>query len=161
MFIIKKNQLSLHENHSKEFTLDGTDITIKFRPASNPNFRKVNNLIAQYKEKAQENQAILDKNAIKNLDADSLDEYEAILYAIGEYLIEDWNIVIDDEGKQEKLTPSGDNLMALIGGVSEPNLLVEWCFECMGKISQEIQEQAIELKKKPSKDGSGNKATKT
>lgn len=168
MFVIKKSQLNPHENQSKEFEFENSGMVIKFRPATHPHFQKVNGLIQQHQKPQKDEQGEqleplpkLDKNAIAQLNDDELSHTEAIIYAVGEYLIADWNITVDDDGVQEKLPPSGDNLLAFISSISEPDVFMTWCFECVGKISQEIQEQAIELKKKPSKDGSGNKATKT
>lgn len=181
-FIIQKSKLNPHANHSKEFEFENSGMTIKFRPATHPHFQKVHALIQKYNKDGQSEQdeqpvqdgqfeqdeqpeqeplPKLDKNTITQVNDDELSPTEAIIYAVGEYLIVDWNITIDDDGVQEKLTPSGDNLLALISSISEPDVFIAWCFECVGAISTEVQQNIIELKKKPSKGGSGSKTTKT
>lgn len=160
-FIIKKNQLNPHASHSKEFEFGNTGITVKFRPVSHPNFQRVNSLISDYQKNQNATPALeISKDAIRHLNADGLSPHEAMIYAVGECLIEDWNITVDDDGKQEKLPPNGDNLLALLGSIDNPDEFVVWCFECVGKLSQELTQLALDIKKKPSKDGSGSKTTK-
>ena len=162
-FIIQKNKLNPHASHSQEFEFENSGMTIKFRPATHPQFQKVYALIQNFEHERKQEADVpkLGKNAIKQFNDDELSPAEATIYAVGEHLIADWNITIDDDGTQEKLPPSGDNLLALMGSISEPDVFITWCFECVGKISQELQQNAIELKKKPSKGGNGSKTTKT
>ena len=169
-FIIQKSKLNPHTSHSKEFEFENSGMTIKFRPATHPHFQKVHALIQEYNKDGQSEQdeqnkqdplPKLDKNIITQINDDELSPTEAIIYAVGEYLVDDWNITIDDDGIQEKLPPSGDNLLALISSITEPDVFIAWCFECVGAISKELQQNAIELKKKPSKGGNGSKTTKT
>ncbi|WP_019518985.1 hypothetical protein [Faucicola boevrei] len=81
---------------------------------------------------------------------------EALLFAVGEHLVADWNVK-DEHG--EKLPINGDNFVLLTANVDDPMAFFYWCMECSGQIAKEVAEQNDITKKKPSKGGNGKTST--
>lgn len=65
-------------------------------------------------KKEQEQDTPLTADVIAKMNDDELNINEAMGYAIGEHLIADWDVVLDDDGSQDKLPITGENFIKLI-----------------------------------------------
>ena len=147
-FILKKTDLTeLHKETTKEFAYND-DLKISFKSLANPKFQRAYGIIGQ----KSGIDTPLNAKTIANINDDELTVDEALLFAVGEHLVHDWNVE-DENG--EKLPINGDNFVLLTANVDDPMAFFYWCMECSGQIAKEITEQAQHTKKKPSKGGSG------
>ena len=153
-FVLKKSLLEKNATATKTFTHEETGLQVTLRPIDNPDFKKAASVIGykQVESDAPLKQALSKENIHK----DMLTFDEAWAFAFGEHIITDWNV--EDEAG-EPVPVGGDNFIAVIASLSNVNLL-EWCSVKSRELSQELKEQAKEIKKKPSKDGDGSKTTK-
>lgn len=177
-FIIKKSDLT--QETAKEYTHEETGIAIKFRSVTNPKFQRAFRLIyarndelkleEQQDEQEQQEpkqepkiEAVpLTAESLSNVDTSELTVDEALAYAMGEHLIGDWNIMLeDDAGEPEKLTVSGENFLGVFRNLDNAGEFLTWCMESANQATESIKKQVNAIVKKPSNAGSGSKATKT
>ena len=158
-FIIKKQDLADNKDFTRTFTHDETGITATVYSAVKPSFLRTHALIMAKKE--QEQDMPLTAEVIANISDDELNINEAMGYAIGEHLIADWDVMIDDDGKQEKLPITGENFVKLLSSLPNGFEFSIWRLECSENTAQNAKQKANDLVKKPSKGGGGSKTTKT
>lgn len=151
-FILKKNDLTqLHKEATKEFSFDN-ELKISFKSLANPKFQRAYGIIQQ----KTGIDTPLNADTIANINDDELTADEALLFAVGEHLIHDWNV---ENEHGEKLPINGDNFVLLTANVDDPMAFFSWCMACAGEIAQEVAEQNDITKKKPSKGGNGKTST--
>lgn len=151
-FILKKNDLTqLHKEATKEFSFND-DLKISFKSLANPKFQRAYGIISQ----KSGIDSPLNADTIANINDDELTADEALLFAVGEHLIHDWNVE-DENG--EKLPINGENFTLLSVNVDDPMAFFYWCMECSGQIAKDIAKQNDITKKKPSKGGNGKTST--
>lgn len=158
-YIIKKQDLADNKDFTSTFTHDETGITVTFYSAVKPAFLRTHALIMAKRE--QEQDTPLTAEVIANISDDELNINEAMGYAIGEHLIADWDVVLDDDGSQDKLPITGENFIKLIACLPDGFEFCIWCLECSEKTAQNANQKAAQLVKKPSKGSNGSKTTKT
>lgn len=151
-FILKKNDLTnLHKQTTQEFSFNDA-LKITFKSLANPKFQRAYGIISQ----KSGIDSPLNADTIANINDDELTADEALLFAVGEHLIHDWNVE-DEHG--EKLPINGDNFVLLTANVDDPMAFFYWCMECSGQIAKDIAKQNDITKKKPSKGGNGKTST--
>ena len=175
-FIIKKSDLT--QETAKEYTHEETGIAIKFRSVTNPKFQRAFRLIyarndelkleEQQDEQEQQQERELKMEAVlltaenlSNVDTSELTVDEALAYVVGEHLIGDWNIMLEDEGEPEKLAVSGENFLGVFRNLDNASEFLTWCMESANQATESIKKQVNAVVKKPSNAGNGSKATKT
>ncbi|MCG7412834.1 hypothetical protein MHK07_10050 [Moraxella nonliquefaciens] len=158
-YIIKKQDLADDKDFTSTFTHDETGITVTFYSAVKPAFLRTHALIMAKRE--QEQDTPLTAEVIANISDDELNINEAMGYAIGEHLIADWDVMMDDDGRQEKLPITGENFVKLLSNLPNGFEFSIWCLECSEKTAQSAKQKATDLAKKPSKGSNGSKTTKT
>lgn len=151
-FILKKNDLTnLHKQTTQEFSFND-ELKITFKSLANPKFQRAYGIISQ----KSGIDSPLNADTIANINDDELTADEALLFAVGEHLIHDWNVE-DENG--EKLPINGENFTLLSVNVDDPMAFFYWCMECSGQIAKDIAKQNDITKKKPSKGGNGKTST--
>lgn len=177
-FIIKKSDLT--QETAKEYTHEETGIAIKFRSVTNPKFQRAFRLIysrndelkleEQQDEQEQQQElnqelkmeaVLLTAENLSNVDTSELTVDEALAYVVGEHLIGDWNIMLEDEGEPEKLAVSGENFLGVFRNLDNAGGFLTWCMESANQATESIKKQVNAVVKKPSNAGNGSKATKT
>lgn len=177
-FIIKKSDLT--QETAKEYTHEETGIAIKFRSVTNPKFQRAFRLIysrndelkleEQQDEQEQQQElnqelkmeaVLLTAENLSNVDTSELTVDEALAYVVGEHLIGDWNIMLEDEGEPEKLAVSGENFLGVFRNLDNAGEFLTWCMESANQATESIKKQVNAVVKKPSNAGNGSKATKT
>ena len=158
-YIIKKQDLADDKDFTSTFTHDKTGIRVTFYSALKPAFLRTHALIMAKKE--QEQDTPLTADVIAKMNDDELNINEAMGYAIGEHLIADWDVVLDDDGSQDKLPITGENFIKLIACLPDGFEFSIWCLECSEKTARNAKQKATDLVKKPSKGSNGSKTTKT
>lgn len=156
-YIIKKQDLADDKDFTSTFTHDKTGIRVTFYSALKPAFLRTHALIMAKKE--QEQDTPLTANVIAKMNDDELNINEAMGYAIGEHLIADWDVMMDDDGRQEKLPITGENFVKLLSNLPNGFEFSIWCLECSEKTAQNAKQKATDLAKKPSKGSNGSKTT--
>lgn len=156
-YIIKKQDLADDKDFTSTFTHDKTGIRVTFYSAVKPAFLRTHALIMAKRE--QEQDTPLTAEVIANISDDELNINEAMGYAIGEHLIADWDVMMDDDGSQEKLPITGENFIKLIACLPDGFEFSIWCLECSEKTAQNAKQKATDLAKKPSKGSNGSKTT--
>lgn len=147
-FILKKNDLTnLHKQTTQEFSFNDA-LKITFKSLANPKFQRAYGIISQ----KSGIDSPLNADTIANINDDELTADEALLFAVGEHLVSDWNVE-DENG--EKLPINGENFTLLSVNVDDPMAFFYWCMECSGQIAKDIAKQNDITKKKPSKGGNG------
>ena len=156
-YIIKKQDLADDKDFTSTFTHDETGIRVTFYSALKPAFLRTHALIMAKKE--QEQDTPLTADVIAKMNDDELNINEAMGYAIGEHLIADWDVMMDDDGRQEKLPITGENFVKLLSNLPNGFEFSIWCLECSEKTAQSAKQKAAQLAKKPSKGSNGSKTT--
>lgn len=156
-YIIKKQDLADDKDFTSTFTHDKTGIRVTFYSALKPAFLRTHALIMAKKE--QEQDTPLTADVIAKMNDDELNINEAMGYAIGEHLIADWDVMMDDDGRQEKLPITGENFVKLLSNLPNGFEFSIWCLECSEKTAQSAKQKATDLAKKPSKGSNGSKTT--
>lgn len=156
-YIIKKQDLADDKDFTSTFTHDKTGIRVTFYSALKPAFLRTHALIMAKKE--QEQDTPLTADVIAKMNDNELNINEAMGYAIGEHLIADWDVMMDDDGRQEKLPITGENFVKLLSNLPNGFEFSIWCLECSEKTAQSAKQKATDLAKKPSKGSNGSKTT--
>ena len=87
-FILKKTDLTeLHKETTKEFAYND-DLKISFKSLANPKFQRAYGIIGQ----KSGIDTPLNAKTIANINDDELTVDEALLFAVGEHLVADWNV---------------------------------------------------------------------
>lgn len=153
-FVVKKNiAKELNKTKSQEFTHEsGLKVTLK--SFFNPTFQKAYEVIMR--KSAAEANKTLTLEAVDDINDDTLTPDEAMVYAVGNYLVEDWDAV-DESG--EKLEVNGENFQLLVGSMDDPAQFFKWVMKQSQEVTKAIADEIDDTKKKQSKDGAGKKST--
>lgn len=153
-FVLKQKELK--QDGSKEFTYEAMGLKVTFKPFSSPAFQKAYSFI-QSKIATDSRQTLTADSVSKQaIGDDSLTYDEALVIAVGEHLIADWDVV-DESG--EKLPVTGKNLLLVTEQADEPIEFLQWCMESAVDVAKSQAQQATETKKKPSPVTNGKKTT--
>lgn len=136
-------------------TLDhksGISITLAFNRKRSESYIKSVSFIAE-----QEQKTTLTMDALKNIN-NRLSSFDSQLFAVGEYLIKDWDVT-DSDGND--IEPSGEVFLQVCNSIEDNEELLDFInsvFELIPEMAKEYAEKVGNIKKKPSK--SGNTAQK-
>lgn len=155
-FVLKQKDITNpNKTASKEFTHD-SGLTVTFKSFLNPSFQKAYALITSKIHSDNNQELTIDTLSKQACNDDSLTYDEALIIAIGEHLIVDWDL-IDEKG--DKLAVTGKNLMLLLNQIDNPSEFIQWCMDCTSQVAKSIADDLKATKKKPSSVTSGKKTT--
>ncbi|MDZ5288566.1 hypothetical protein [Helicobacter pylori] len=155
-FVLKhKDIVNPNKTASKEFTHD-SGLTVSFKSFLTPSFQRAYSLITA-KMNAETSQSLTIESISKQaFNDDTLSFDQALVVAIGEHLIADWNVV-DENG--DKLPVTGKNLLLLLNQVDSASEIVQWCMDCTSDLAKSLADDLLYTKKKSSNVGNGKKST--
>ena len=157
-FVLKhKDIVSPNKTASKEFTHD-SGLTISFKSFLTPSFQRAYGLITAKIDADNRQNLTFDSLSKDAFNDDTLTYDEALIVAVGEHLISDWNVV-DEEGN--KLEVTGKNLLLLLNQIDNPSQFVQWCMDCTSELAKSLADELAYTKKKSSNVGNGKKTTQT
>lgn len=126
---------------SVEKEIEFKSIKLKMSFSKDPSFERAMSIIH---DSLQRKTLTKDSLAVRS----DFTEQEAILFAIGEYRIKEWNVV-DSDGKALEI--NGDNFLLLcdqLGDAGDTSKFISLIFENFNKLSNDFHAKREEVKKK-------------
>ena len=160
-FIINKQNLNKNDDDAtKEYTYGDTGIVVKVYPETRPNYRKAAEVIGQTVARINNSKPVITASDLSGFTDEQMTLGEAYAYSIGEHLLSDWNVLIEENGENKPLEPNGANLIMVGNQLGGVDTFALWVYACSQDFAKERNEEIVALKKKQSKDGDGKQITK-
>lgn len=139
---------------TREF-VHSSGLKFSFKSFLNPSFQKLYALITSKMEEDKKQELTLNNLVNQTFSDDELTYDEALVIAVGKYLIADWNVPNEKGGIAEI---NGINMMRLVVQLQDPSFVV-WCIEKSSEVAKSIAEDLAATKKKSSSVTNGKKTT--